>query len=577
MSRRHSVVRRIATRVRTGARRRVREAGDDGFTLIELVVVLVIIPLIAGAIAMVLIVTLSDQASVSARVSDSVDSQITSAFYVRDVQSAQYVTTSVPASTPWPSAAGPAACTSGTPASLVVSFGWATGTSLPTGAPVEAVVSYWRNQVAGGTGSVSGRTLTSSTPVFTAGEVGQSVVDAHGTAIPFGTAIGSFVSPTQVTLTKTTTAGPVTFEVGPTLVRKYCKGGASPSKVTTSRDFFTPFLRAVASCIPTSSTCAQVTTHWIPAEVVTTVGLAVMEPDGRYDYNVSAAPRVSSAAGNVVGVPPGGGELTAKLPTLLLLGGSTRVIKEDASTAHIDVKGTTALNTGYFQQTNGTFTTTTLESSDHPITQICTGPHAKCVSITPPRATWIPITTPLPDPLAGMADPPAATQRTCPAGGGGTKSFTLSPGLYTCKIDIGGSGHVLTLQKGAYEFADGVTVNGGATLTGTSGVFIYLPCNRVDAWDPVAKCTETFTVKQSHLDVKALRTGPYAGIWYWQNKGDAAKVTISGPGTFSTTGIMYAPAAQVKLTGGGGTSTIGAIVAFVLWVHNGTFFIQGAP
>jgi prepilin-type N-terminal cleavage/methylation domain-containing protein len=73
--------------------------GEEGFTLIELLIVLVIIPVVIGAVAAALIVILNntipgDRNGTSARLADSHDSQITSAYFVRDVQSAARVTTS---------------------------------------------------------------------------------------------------------------------------------------------------------------------------------------------------------------------------------------------------------------------------------------------------------------------------------------------------------------------------------------------------------------------------------------------------------------------------------------------------
>lgn len=573
MSRPSSALRHFLAGRSLPARRRLREAGEEGFTLIELIIVIVILPLVIGAVAVALIVTLSDSAGISAKVASSVDAQITSAFYGRDVQSSQYVTTSIPATTPWPAAAGTAVCTSGTAKNLVLSLAWGSGTKLATGATEESVVSYWRGDLAGGSGSVSGKTLTATGPAFAPGDAGQAVVQTNGSSIPFGTTIASYVSPTQVTLTKTATGSTVSFEVGPTLTRKFCVGGTAPSKVTTSHDFFTPFLRAIVSCIPTSTTCTKVTSAWIPAQPVTSVALGVMEPSGKYDYNVSASPRVSNATGNTACEPSvctaGGGTV----PTLLLLGGSTRVIKESSATTHVTVVGTTQMNTGYFQQNNGsTFKTTKGESTN--VAALCTGPTAKCTTIQPPQHSWTQTTTPTPDPFAGLHDPPPATTRGCPA----PTTLELTPGLYTCTIKVNGSGHVLTLKHGAYEFSGGVSVTGGAKLTGMSGVFIYLPCKTVDSWDPVTSCSESFTVKNSYMTVKTLRTGPYAGFWYWQNKGDTTTAQISGPGGFSTTGIMYAPGAEVKLSGGSGIkSTLGVIIALVLWVLNGTFVIYGIP
>lgn len=82
-------------RSRRGSRWAVGERRpDDGFTLLELIIVVTIIPIIIGAISAGLIAIFSIQGSVSSRLSDSDDAQITSANFVQDVQSAQQITTS---------------------------------------------------------------------------------------------------------------------------------------------------------------------------------------------------------------------------------------------------------------------------------------------------------------------------------------------------------------------------------------------------------------------------------------------------------------------------------------------------
>ena len=64
---------------------------DAGFSLIELIVVLVIMPIIVGAIAMGLVAVFHLQSSTGQRLSGSVDMQKVSSQYVRDVQNAEQV------------------------------------------------------------------------------------------------------------------------------------------------------------------------------------------------------------------------------------------------------------------------------------------------------------------------------------------------------------------------------------------------------------------------------------------------------------------------------------------------------
>ena len=83
--------------------RKLQEKRGDakGFTLIELLIVLVILPLVTGAIAMVLITTLKSQQGIQGKITDASAATTASAYYVRDVESAALVTTAAsPASAP---------------------------------------------------------------------------------------------------------------------------------------------------------------------------------------------------------------------------------------------------------------------------------------------------------------------------------------------------------------------------------------------------------------------------------------------------------------------------------------------
>jgi prepilin-type N-terminal cleavage/methylation domain-containing protein len=70
------------------------ERSDGGFTLVELLIVVTVVPLIIGALAAGLLSMFSLQSSVSNRLSNSGDAQTVAAAYEPDVQAAQQVTTS---------------------------------------------------------------------------------------------------------------------------------------------------------------------------------------------------------------------------------------------------------------------------------------------------------------------------------------------------------------------------------------------------------------------------------------------------------------------------------------------------
>ena len=70
-----------------------RRGADEGFTLVELLIVITIIPLIIGAISLGLISVFQLQPSVQNRIGDTADSQVVLASFQNDVQSAIQVTT----------------------------------------------------------------------------------------------------------------------------------------------------------------------------------------------------------------------------------------------------------------------------------------------------------------------------------------------------------------------------------------------------------------------------------------------------------------------------------------------------
>jgi prepilin-type N-terminal cleavage/methylation domain-containing protein len=77
-----------------GPSRRARNRDDRGFTLVELLIVMVVTPLIVGALSFGLITIFSLQSGVANRLGDSGDAETVAATYTKDVQGAAFVTTS---------------------------------------------------------------------------------------------------------------------------------------------------------------------------------------------------------------------------------------------------------------------------------------------------------------------------------------------------------------------------------------------------------------------------------------------------------------------------------------------------
>ena len=559
MSRPSEAIRRFLSCRTPGALRRLRDAGDEGFTLIELVITLVILPLILGAIAVALLVTFQDQVGVSTRISTSADAQVTSAYFVRDVESAMYVTTTAtpaPGSVAWPSTAGPTgACGSGT--ELIVSLAWPGGQQSIT--KTATVVSYWRMS-----NGLLERELCKGSASPSSGITSRDFVSPFAHALlscaasdPCGTAATRWVPATTVSGITLSATEPLT-KTQP----------LAKSKGSTK---------------------------------------------GSYDFNLTAAPRATNAQGAYA--HGGTGPTPPTVPPILALGAGTAIVKESSKASISVTTGKAVLNGGYFDMANNTkFIAPHIDvaqgntpcrtgkcgsksSKGASTVEICATaktppPGGTCYTAAKTPKPWTSGTI-LRDPLATLADPtPGALGlsliTTCQPHAG-----TLQPGEYDCggaTLKVSG-GETATLVHGVYIFDTGISVTGGAKLDGNT-VLIYLPCRTYDHWVPAttkaATCSEKFQVSNSTLTVSPLRTEPYSDLWLWVNKG-IATTTPTGKGTYVkltatsgttgitvTGGVLYAPSVEVKVSGRGTASTtVGSIIATRFWVLNGKITVRG--
>ncbi len=162
MNTRGSMTHPIA-KVRRGTRTRLESAragrvDEGGFTLIELVVVVAIMPVIVGAMVSGLLSIISFTPTIESRLSDSGDAQIVTTDYNKDVQGATMVTT---AATP----TNPTACGPGT---QLLGLQYANGTEISyalvtQGAGPTAAQNLYRNlcQVTAGVPTLTSSTLVS--------------------------------------------------------------------------------------------------------------------------------------------------------------------------------------------------------------------------------------------------------------------------------------------------------------------------------------------------------------------------------------------------------------------------------
>ena len=111
----------------------IHRQNDHGFTLVELLIVVTIIPIIIGSIALALLATFRLQSGVSDRLSSSADAQVVAANFYRDVQSSTFFTTQP---SPTATATSPSVCTpSSQITTQILGLEWGTGAT-------KTIVSY---------------------------------------------------------------------------------------------------------------------------------------------------------------------------------------------------------------------------------------------------------------------------------------------------------------------------------------------------------------------------------------------------------------------------------------------------
>lgn len=518
---------------------------DDGFTLIELVIVVAIIPLIIGAISVALISVLTQQNVVSNKLSDSEGAQLTSTLYVKDVQSATMITTAVtPPSSVTGNRVNPGPC----------------GTTLPI------VSLLWANSPA----------ASSPWPVFN-----TSSTPANGTA---GTVV-TYYEAKQLASSKTYT-----------LYRAFCTdtystashswGSSSPAVSVVSRSVLNglkaliygsscgPFSCSSPPCAPAScpSGSAPWTTDWTPGAGISSVEITVQAPDSGYTYTLTAVPRtVMSGLSQGGGVPPllilGSGS-GGSLPNCGSSGATGVCCKGNGQltvngTATIDTTGQSAAAFGGTGQVQATSIYTPGSLSGNIV-------NAQGTQYTSPTGSQT-----APDPYAGMI-PPATGLSTTPSVSPyqGYQVYTdgnLShgPGIYTTHVTVSSS---ITIPSGVYIFLNGIETkdsgsNGGG-INGTAGVLFYIYGGQV-------KWLGSGGVNLAPLPSPpaAPPNAPAPNIVLWQDQVDSNALILTGNGqATSLTGIVYAPTATIDNSGGGNAtlSALSLVTASLTCPSNGT-------
>ena len=165
-----------------------------------------------------------------------------------------------------------------------------------------------------------------------------------------------------------------------------------------------------------------------------------------------------------------------------------------------------------------------------------------------------------PDPLASLATPTTAglTNQSFTSTYG---SKTISPGVYSGGISIGG-GMTITMQPGIYYMkGGGLSIANGATVRGT-GVTIFMDNTNGGGQFSIAGGTT--------VSLTPPTTGTYAGLTYFQDRSNSKSLSFNNGASINLSGTIYAANAAVNLSGGTSNTYGSQIIADTMAISNGT-------
>jgi len=177
---------------------------------------------------------------------------------------------------------------------------------------------------------------------------------------------------------------------------------------------------------------------------------------------------------------------------------------------------------------------------------------------------------PIPDPYRFLAVPDPSTMtirstnKTQISGG---NTVNLQPGVYRGGINITGKGNV-NLAPGIYYMdGGGFSWSGQGNLIG-EGVMIYnAPTSTSDKIDLSGQGTCTLSPPT---------TGAYQGFTLFQDRTSSTPMNVTGNGSMTLTGTLYAAGATLNVTGNGTVDLIGAqyISKQLVTGGNGSFSVK---
>ena len=228
-----------------------------------------------------------------------------------------------------------------------------------------------------------------------------------------------------------------------------------------------------------------------------------------------------------------------------VLGTAPLLAMQGAATQLIVNNGAIAINSGLDMQGNPTLQSTGTGAAINVF-----GTRLICNNCVPSPAVT-PMTSPIPDPLAFLANPTATgTNFGNVTSKGPNTTTTLNPGIYGT-LDITANATVL-LNPGVYYFNGDVSPQSNGTLTGTNVTLVFMGQAN---YKPQSNATVTITAP-----VATDTTATFPGLAMYFRRGNIGTLQIQSSSVSRINGTIYAPNAFLDMQSGSTLVTVNSMV-----------------
>lgn len=177
------------------------------------------------------------------------------------------------------------------------------------------------------------------------------------------------------------------------------------------------------------------------------------------------------------------------------------------------------------------------------------------------------------DPLVGLPTPTATTSpdsggtEASPSTATYSSSRTLRPGVYWGGVHLSGNA-TFSMEPGVYVMAGGGFTSAGNGVIEGDEVMIYLASHPTPG-----DCGFVSLTGGKDLELTPPTSGDYEHITLWQDEECTDDIGYRG-GHDATVGVIYAPGAQVNITGGGDLGSVQLIADSVYVSGNSDYTVD---